>query len=179
MPNKLFPKADAAQQMLERAMLEFTGETDLGKAFARFVHKDDKVAVKLNGIAAQSGAAQDQVVVTTGSQQALDLLAHALCDPGDVVVVEHPAYLGAIQALEAAGARLEPVASDAHGLRVDELEARLAAGLRPSFEGGQGDLLPFLLHSHDMYVRWGATLADWLRGAPTPRQPRQGETEKL
>jgi uncharacterized protein (DUF362 family) len=55
-PNKLFPKPDAARQMLERAMLEFTGETDLGKAFARFVHKDDKVAVKLNGIAAQTGA---------------------------------------------------------------------------------------------------------------------------
>jgi len=55
-PNKLFPKPEAARQMLERAMLEFTGETDLGKAFARFVHKDDKVAVKLNGIGAQTGA---------------------------------------------------------------------------------------------------------------------------
>jgi uncharacterized protein (DUF362 family) len=55
-PNKLFPKPDAAHQMLERAMLEFTGETDLAKAFGRFVHKDDKVAVKLNGIAGQSGA---------------------------------------------------------------------------------------------------------------------------
>jgi uncharacterized protein (DUF362 family) len=55
-PNKLFPKPEAARQMLERAMLAFTGETDLGKAFSRFVHKDDKVAVKLNGIAAQTGA---------------------------------------------------------------------------------------------------------------------------
>lgn len=82
-------------------------------------------------VAAQAGAAQENVVVTTGSQQALDLLAHALCDPGDTVVVEHPAYLGAIQAFEAAGAVLEPVASDAHGLCVDQLEARLAAGLRP------------------------------------------------
>ena len=55
MPNKIYPKADAARQMLERAMLEFTGESDIAKAFGRFVHKDDKVAIKLNGIAAQSG----------------------------------------------------------------------------------------------------------------------------
>ncbi len=86
----------------------------------------DWVALQAGG-----GATQDNVVITTGSQQALDLLAHALCDPGDMVVVEHPAYLGALQALEAAGAELVPVASDADGIRVDELEARLAGGLRP------------------------------------------------
>jgi uncharacterized Fe-S center protein len=56
MPNGLFPKEDAAKVMLERAMTELTGETDLGKAFARFVHKDDKVAIKMNGIAGQTGA---------------------------------------------------------------------------------------------------------------------------
>ncbi len=56
MPNKLFPKADAAKQMLERALVEFTGEPTLARALARFVHADDKVAIKLNGIAAQSGA---------------------------------------------------------------------------------------------------------------------------
>ena len=78
------------------------------------------------------GAVADQVVMTTGSQQALDLLAHALCDPGDVVVVEHPAYLGAIQAFEAAGAAIEPVPADEHGIRVDALAAMLAGGrVRP------------------------------------------------
>jgi uncharacterized protein (DUF362 family) len=55
MPNGLFPKEDVARAMLERAMTELTGETDLGKAFARFVHKDDKVAIKMNGIAGQTG----------------------------------------------------------------------------------------------------------------------------
>ncbi len=54
-PNGLFPKADAAKLMLERVMTELTGESDLGRAFARFVHKDDKVAVKMNGIAGQTG----------------------------------------------------------------------------------------------------------------------------
>jgi uncharacterized protein (DUF362 family) len=55
MPNGLFPKEEAARTMLERAMTELTGETDLAKAFARFVHKDDKVAIKMNGIAGQTG----------------------------------------------------------------------------------------------------------------------------
>lgn len=56
MPNRLFPKADAAQMMLERALTELTGETDINKAMGRFVHKDDKVAIKMNGIAGQTGA---------------------------------------------------------------------------------------------------------------------------
>ena len=46
------------------------------------------------------------VVVTSGSQQALDLLARALLDPGDPVVVEDPAYVGALQVFQAAGADL-------------------------------------------------------------------------
>lgn len=71
------------------------------------------------------------VVVTTGSQQALDLVARAVLDPGDVVVVEDPAYVGALQVFQAAGAALHPVPLDADGLRVDVLEDRLRDGLRP------------------------------------------------
>jgi uncharacterized protein (DUF362 family) len=55
-PNGLWPTEEAAQLMLERAMAELTGKTDLGQAFARFVHKADKVAIKPNGIAGQKGA---------------------------------------------------------------------------------------------------------------------------
>jgi len=80
---------------------------------------------------ANPSADVDEVVITTGSQQALDLLAHALCDPGDTVVLEHPVYLGASQAFDAAGAQLVPIAADADGLDVDLLAARLADGLRP------------------------------------------------
>ena len=82
---------------------------------------------------ARGGAAVDpeRVIMTAGSQQALDLLARTLCTPGDPVVVEEPAYLGGLQALSAAGARLEPVATDADGLDVDALADRLAGGLRP------------------------------------------------
>ncbi|HSL56583.1 MAG TPA: PLP-dependent aminotransferase family protein [Acidimicrobiales bacterium] len=73
----------------------------------------------------------DEVVVTTGSQQGLDLVARALCDPGDVVVVEDPGYLGALQALRAAGVRVVGVPVDDDGLRVDSLDALLRDGLRP------------------------------------------------
>jgi uncharacterized protein (DUF362 family) len=54
--NGLWPTEEAAQIMLERAMTELTGKSDIGQAFARFVHKDDKVAIKPNGIAGQKGA---------------------------------------------------------------------------------------------------------------------------
>ncbi len=55
-PNGLWPTEDAARVMLERAMAELTGKSDLGEAFGMFVHKDDKVAIKTNGIAGQKGA---------------------------------------------------------------------------------------------------------------------------
>ncbi|SDF11127.1 PLP-dependent aminotransferase family protein [Pseudonocardia oroxyli] len=71
------------------------------------------------------------VVVTSGSQQALDLVARALLDPGDPVVVEDPVYVGALQVLQAAGAAVHAVPVDEDGLRVDLLAERLAGGLRP------------------------------------------------
>ncbi len=73
----------------------------------------------------------DTTLVTTGSQQALDLVARALVDAGDAVGVEDPLYLGTRQVLEEHGARLVPIATDANGLDVDALADRLARGLRP------------------------------------------------
>ena len=74
---------------------------------------------------------EGQIVVTHGSQQALDLLAKVLIDPGDVVVSESPAYLGAVQSLELFQPRFEVIPGDQHGLQVEVLAVRLAAGLRP------------------------------------------------
>jgi 2-aminoadipate transaminase len=78
-----------------------------------------------------SSATDDELVVTTGSQQAVHLLATVLIDPGDTVVVDDPCYLGASQVLRAAGAQLVGVPVDEQGLRVDLLADRLRAGLRP------------------------------------------------
>lgn len=67
----------------------------------------------------------DDVVVTSGSQQSLDILARALINPGDVVVVERPTYLAALQVLQLAEANLMSVGTDGEGMIVDELEALL------------------------------------------------------
>jgi 2-aminoadipate transaminase len=69
----------------------------------------------------------DDVIVTTGSQQGLDLLIKILVAPGDAVLIEEPAYPAAIQALRLAGARLIPVRTDALGIDVDTLTAQLEA----------------------------------------------------
>lgn len=55
-PNGLWPTEEAARTMLQRVMEELTGLSDLGAAFGKFVHKDDKVAIKPNGIAGKNGA---------------------------------------------------------------------------------------------------------------------------
>jgi GntR family transcriptional regulator/MocR family aminotransferase len=70
-----------------------------------------------------------QVIVVSGSQQALDLSARLLLDPGDRVWMEDPGYIGAGAALRAAGAELQPVPVDEEGLVVSEGE-RLAKSAR-------------------------------------------------
>lgn len=66
----------------------------------------------------------EQVVIVSGSQQALDFCGRLLIDPGDAVWMEEPGYLGARAALKGAGARIVPVPVDASGLRVCEGIAR-------------------------------------------------------
>lgn len=83
-------------------------------------------------VAQRHGVEPDQVVITHGSQQALDLVARALVDPGAAVALADPGYVGAIQALRLAGARLAPVASDVDGLDVDALSDDLQRGARPA-----------------------------------------------
>ncbi|MEJ1145522.1 aminotransferase class I/II-fold pyridoxal phosphate-dependent enzyme [Klebsiella pneumoniae] len=67
----------------------------------------------------------ENVVVTSGSQQSLDILARALINPGDVVVLERPTYLAALQVFQLAEANLLSVGTDAEGMIVDELETLL------------------------------------------------------
>ena len=68
----------------------------------------------------------DDVVVTTGSQQALDLVTNIFIDEGDVVVAEAPSYVGALGVFRAHGADVVHVRMDADGLVPEELEATLA-----------------------------------------------------
>lgn len=86
--------------------------------------------MRLRGIRATA----DNVVVTAGSQEALELLARILIDEGDVVFMENPTYLGAIQAFRVYAPRMMGVPLDEEGMMVDALEEKLrrarAQGLR-------------------------------------------------
>jgi DNA-binding transcriptional MocR family regulator len=67
----------------------------------------------------------EEVMVVSGSQQGIDILARVLLDPGDVVVVEDPSYFPAITAFRAAGARVIAIPLDSDGMRADLLEEAL------------------------------------------------------
>ncbi|WP_236005619.1 aminotransferase-like domain-containing protein [Amycolatopsis pittospori] len=73
----------------------------------------------------------DDLLVTTGSQQGLQLLSTALLDPGAVVLVEQPAYLSALQCFQLAEARIVPVPGDEEGIDPAALD-EIAARERPS-----------------------------------------------
>ncbi len=75
--------------------------------------------------------AEDELLVTSGGIEALELIVKSYVDPGDVVVVEGPTYLGAIQACRGFEASLVAVPLDDDGLDVEDLERRLGHGLRP------------------------------------------------
>jgi 2-aminoadipate transaminase len=94
------------------------------------------------GIKAQS----ENVLFTSGSQQALDLIGKLMINPGDRVLVEAPTYLGALQAFSVYGADYVSVPSDENGLCSDLLEAPLRSGPKfmyvlPNFQNPGGTTL--------------------------------------
>jgi 2-aminoadipate transaminase len=85
----------------------------------------------------------DNVLVTSGSQQALDLIGKVLINPGDKILTETPTYLGALQAWRSYQARYVTVPIDQYGLQVDLLEEALCAGpkfmyILPNFQNPGG-----------------------------------------
>lgn len=78
-------------------------------------------------------AAPEQLLITAGSQQGLDLLGRLLIDPGAPVAVEEPTYLGALQAWQTCRPNYLPLPVDDEGLDVEALERLLAGGARPRF----------------------------------------------
>jgi 2-aminoadipate transaminase len=90
-------------------------------------------------VMAAEGMAADpsDMIVTTGGQQVLDLVAKTLVDPGDVVIAEGPTYPGAVPVFSSYQAEVVQIDMDADGMRVDLLEEALdrldRAGRRPKF----------------------------------------------
>lgn len=86
---------------------------------------------------------EENVLITSGSQQALDLLGRIFINRGDHILVENPTYLGAIQAWNAVGAEFVPVAMDNDGMVTDALEDAMRTGpkfiyILPNFQNPTG-----------------------------------------
>ncbi|MFC5652365.1 PLP-dependent aminotransferase family protein [Paenibacillus solisilvae] len=64
----------------------------------------------------------DQMILTTGSQQAIDLVTRVLMEPGDIVLVENPTYLASLQVFNLSGLRVVPVQSDKDGMIMEDAE---------------------------------------------------------
>ncbi|MGA7705950.1 MAG: PLP-dependent aminotransferase family protein [Solirubrobacteraceae bacterium] len=79
----------------------------------------------------------DEVIVTTGGQQVIDLMCKAFIDPDDTIVAEAPTYPGAVPTFDAYQARVVQIEMDSEGMPIDELEATLdrleSEGRRPKF----------------------------------------------
>ncbi len=105
----------------------------------------DWIAARLRAIGIDADA--DRTLITTGSQQGIDLAARVLLDPGDRVAVENPSYLAALQAFGLAEACPVPIENDDDGLRVDDLaRVHAAAPIRliyivPNFQNPRGTTL--------------------------------------
>jgi 2-aminoadipate transaminase len=89
---------------------------------------------------------RENVLITTGGQQALDLIGRILLDSGDRVIVENPTYLALLSAWHPTGAEFLPVGCDADGMRMDELEFLAQRKPKviycvPNFQNPQGTTL--------------------------------------
>lgn len=98
----------------DRKMLDYARESQgyepLRREIAAYVSRSRAV-----------DCAPERVLILNGSQQALELCARVLCDPGDVAAFENPGYLGTRRIFDAHGIELAPAAVDAQGIVVDEL----------------------------------------------------------
>ena len=114
--RELFDEAlgDAGQTLLQHTPTE--GYPPLRDELSRWMARTAAGA----GVNAQVDPAH--IVVAAGSQQGLYLLARTLIDPGDLVILESPTYLGAAQVFRAAGARLMSIPVDQDGMQVDLLQ---------------------------------------------------------
>lgn len=125
-----------------------------------------ELRVFLAGLYARGGlpTIPEQVIVTSGAQQAITLTAQTFLNRGDLALLETPTYFGAIDAFRAAGAELRGLRVGPEGVSPDALRAALPLGprlafLTPTFQNPTGSVVP---------VRGREHLAAWIAGAGLP-----------
>src|SRR3954469_11737594 len=117
---------DAVGEMLGRLASEH-GATSLQYGIGQGTVDLRERICEVMALSGIHGASPDDVVVTVGGQQALDLLARLFLDPGDVVLAEGPTYVGALGVFQAAQAQVQHVTMDDEGLVPAALEEAIAA----------------------------------------------------
>lgn len=136
MPNVSALPLDAVGDMINRLIVE-QGPTalqyGLGQGMPELRERICELMADV-GIDGSVGASPDDVVVTVGGQQALDLVARLFLDPGDIVLAEGPTYVGALGVFQAAQAQVIHLAMDEDGLIPEALEEALqTVEKRPKF----------------------------------------------
>ncbi|WP_038039987.1 2-aminoadipate transaminase [Thermus tengchongensis] len=137
---ELFPKEEAARKAAE--ILKEKGEVALQYG------PTEGYGPLRAWVAEWLGVKPEEVLITTGSQQALDLLGKVFLDEGSPVLLEAPSYMGAIQAFRAYGPRFLTVPAGEEGPDLEALEATLKRErprflyLIPSFQNPSGGLMP-------------------------------------
>ena len=124
-----FPRGRAAALLSEFAAAGETSAFQYGPTRG-LAGPLDAVAGRLEATQGRRPA-EDELLITSGAIEALELVGKSFLDRGDTVLVEAPTYLGAIMAFRSFEAQIVSVPLDDDGLRVDELERQLESGLRP------------------------------------------------
>lgn len=91
------------------------GMDELKEQIVKMYRKDENISIK-----------KENILITTSSQQALDIVGRTFIDPDDPIIVEFPSYIGGLQAFRSYGAKMYGVKCDSDGILTEELEKKLA-----------------------------------------------------
>jgi DNA-binding transcriptional MocR family regulator len=144
-PSEFFP-VQALREAIN-LVLDRDGSTALGYE-AREGYGPLRTAVRDYISALGIQCSTDQVLITGGTQQALDLVIQAVCAEGDTVVVENPTYLGMIDIARTRRVQLHGIPMDKDGIRLDHLENYIIDNnprliyVMPSFQNPSGTVMP-------------------------------------
>jgi 2-aminoadipate transaminase len=130
-PDSAMFDVDGIREAVNTALTEDAGATLQYGATEGYNPLREQLAAFMAAKGVQ-GLGADGLIVTTGSQQGLDLLGKTLINPGDKVIVEGPTFLATIQCFRLYGAELISAPVDGHGVKTDELE-QLIAQHQPKF----------------------------------------------
>ena len=154
-PTLAWMKASRQVERNRPSRLAYTdprGDASLRRALQSYVARARGISCSL-----------DQLVIVNGSQQALDLCARVLIDPGDIVVVENPGYRMAHHVFSAVGARLHGIAVDQQGLKTDQLTRvrnAAAAYVTPTHQFPLGSFLA--MPRRQSLLDWAAQTGAWV-----------------